>query len=134
MLLTCLAALDYPNELKSFSNKILRLAQRRISLNAHDFGATQVVAICLHTLEKPDEARYWANVASSFDTQDARSIYNLACLQSQLGAVDECLALLGRMLELGCSKRKLDFLKAFDPDLEIVRKDPRFDDLIARYE
>jgi len=134
MLLTCLAALDYPNELKSFSNKILRLAQRRISLNAHDFGATQVVAICLHTLEKPDEARYWANVASSFDTQDARSIYNLACLQSQLGAVDECLALLGCTLELGCSKRKLDFLKTFDPDLETVRKDPRFYDLIARYE
>jgi len=48
--------------------------------------------------------------------------------------VDECLDLLGRTLELGCSKRKLDFLKTFDPDLELVRKDPRFDDLIARYE
>ncbi len=31
MLLTCLDVLDYSNELKSFANQILRLAQRRIS-------------------------------------------------------------------------------------------------------
>ncbi|MGE4611999.1 MAG: hypothetical protein AAED33_11545 [Paracoccaceae bacterium] len=134
MLLTCLNALDYPDELKSFTNQILKLAQRRISLNPRDFAATHVIAFCFHDLGNADEAKYWANAASSFDTQDGRSVYSLACLQAQLGEIDECLALLENVLELGCSQAKFYFLKALGPDLELVRKDPRFDALLARFE
>ena len=53
--------------------------------------------------------------------------YNLACSQSLLGQTDLALGSLRSAIELGY--RNLDLLET-DADLEAVREDPRFPELI----
>lgn len=55
--------------------------------------------------------------------------YNLACSLSNLGKVDEALEELERALSLGYED--LAFMQE-DPDLEAVRRDPRYRRLMAR--
>jgi tetratricopeptide (TPR) repeat protein len=57
--------------------------------------------------------------------------YNLACSYAVLGMIDPAFATLQRSLELGY--RYLDRLRK-DPDLKILRRDPRFVRLLRRYE
>jgi tetratricopeptide (TPR) repeat protein len=57
--------------------------------------------------------------------------YNLACSYAVLGMIDPAFSALQRSLELGY--RYLDRLRK-DPDLKILRRDPRFVRLLRRYE
>jgi tetratricopeptide (TPR) repeat protein len=57
--------------------------------------------------------------------------YNLACSYAVLGMIDPAFSTLQRSLELGY--QYLDRLRK-DPDLKILRRDPRFVRLLRRYE
>jgi tetratricopeptide (TPR) repeat protein len=57
--------------------------------------------------------------------------YNLACSYAVLGMIDPAFATLQRSLELGY--QYLDRLRK-DPDLKILRRDPRFVRLLRRFE
>jgi tetratricopeptide (TPR) repeat protein len=57
--------------------------------------------------------------------------YNLACTYSVLGMTDPAFAALQRSLELGY--RFMDRLRQ-DPDLKMLRRDPRFVRLLRRFE
>ena len=54
--------------------------------------------------------------------------YNLACSYSLLKMVDECLAALRRAIQIGYND--FDFMQK-DPDLEFIRKDSRYKDLLS---
>lgn len=60
---------------------------------------------------------------------DPTARYNLACSLALLGARDEALDTLGRAIELGYDDA--EHLTA-DEDLESLREDPRFVELVAR--
>jgi len=50
-----------------------------------------------------------------------------------MGCVDQALDQLVRTLDFGCSKIKVNFMTKSDPDLEVVRNDPRFGELVKGY-
>lgn len=133
MLLTCLQELSNPEELQSYADQLIKIAKRRVSLNPYDLNATLTIASAWAKLGKFEEAKYWANVASAFDTQDGAFTYNLACAFSVMGCVDQALDQLARTLDFGCSKIKVNFMTKSDPDLALVRNDPRFDELVKGY-
>lgn len=58
---------------------------------------------------------------------EAACFYNLACSWSLLGEVDKALAALRRAIDLGWGD--MDFARG-DPDLENLRADPRFEELV----
>jgi tetratricopeptide (TPR) repeat protein len=62
---------------------------------------------------------------------DAIAWYNLACSYAVLGMIDPSISALQRSLELGY--RYFRRLRR-DPDLKPLRKDPRFQGLIRRFE
>jgi tetratricopeptide (TPR) repeat protein len=62
---------------------------------------------------------------------DSIAWYNLACSYAVLGMIDPAFSALQRSLELGY--RYLDRLRQ-DPDLKILRRDPRFLRLLRRFE
>ena len=62
---------------------------------------------------------------------DSIAWYNLACSYAVLGMIDPAFSALQRSLELGY--RFLDRLRQ-DPDLKILRRDPRFLRLLRRFE
>jgi len=134
MLLTCASALKKTDELKSYAAKALNLAKRRVSLNPHDFIAVGIIAQASYFLGDLVEARHWTTIVSAFDIDDRYYIYNIACLHSQLGSIDESLDALERSLSYQTTDYDLHYIRVIDPDLELVRKDPRFDELLARYE
>jgi tetratricopeptide (TPR) repeat protein len=57
--------------------------------------------------------------------------YNLACSYAVLGMIDPAFSTLQRSLELGY--RYLDRVRK-DPDLKVLRRDPRFVRLLRRHE
>jgi tetratricopeptide (TPR) repeat protein len=62
---------------------------------------------------------------------DSIAWYNLACSYAVLGMIEPALSSLQRALELGY--RFLERLRQ-DPDLKILRRDPRFVRLLRRFE
>ena len=63
--------------------------------------------------------------------ENAIAWYNLACSYAVLGMIDPAFSALQRSLELGY--QYLERLRK-DPDLKILRRDPRFVRLLRRYE
>lgn len=56
--------------------------------------------------------------------------YNLACSYSLVKMSDPCLKALEKAFELGYND--LEFMEA-DPDLDFIKKDPRFKELLSRF-
>jgi adenylate cyclase len=113
--------------------RMVAVAERRIAVNPSDERATYVGAQALAELGRTAEAMDWARRAAAFDTGDARTRYNLACLFSILGDVDETIGQLRKLLMSGYARRKITWIRLHDPDLDNVRKDPRFEPLFADY-
>lgn len=134
MLLTTGFALGYSEELQSYATQILNLARRQFALNSHDFVAAHLVAYASYLLGNQDDAKLWTNIAASFDINDRFFLYNLACLYSLLGEIDNSLETLERWSKFKDSHDQFHYTRVVDPDLELVRKDTRFDELLARYE
>lgn len=134
MLLTCLNGLDKPKDMEVIARQVLRVEKRRSALDPYNFSSTHLVAYAAYLLGDIEEAKHWTNIATAFDLDHHILIYNLACLHSLLGSVDAAFATLQRSLDLTASSTNMNFAKNVDPDLEPLRKDPRFNALFARYE
>lgn len=130
---TCLHGLDRPKEIAALSQEILKISQRRLSLNSYDYDAINMLAFAYFDLGEIEQAQKWAKIASDFDSEDGGRAYNLACLHSTMGLLDEAIEMLEKTLELGCNELKIKFMKYTDPDLILLRSDPRFDALLVRY-
>jgi TolB-like protein/DNA-binding SARP family transcriptional activator/tetratricopeptide (TPR) repeat protein len=115
------------------AGRMVAVAERRIAVNPSDERATYVGAQALAETGRTEEAMRWARRAAAFDTGDARTRYNLACLFSILGDVDECISQLRKMLTPGFAMHKVTWIRLHDPDLVNARKDPRFEPLFAAY-
>lgn len=113
--------------------RMVAVAERRIAVNPSDERATYVGAQALAELGRTAEAMHWARRAAAFDTGDARTGYNLACLFSILGDVDETIGQLRKLLVAGYARRKITWIRRHDPDLDNARKDARFEALFADY-
>ncbi len=79
-----------------------------------------------------ERARQWADLAAAIAVEDSRASYNLACLYGLLGDVEEALIHFENTLKQGCAKQKRTWMQT-DSDLNSVRVDPRFGDLIEQY-
>jgi tetratricopeptide (TPR) repeat protein len=133
MLNLCLHALNRTDDVRKLSKHMLATATRRLANNAHDLSATYIMASSLFHLGRLDEARQWMQATAAFGLDDARTAYNLACLASQLGDIENALSYLEKVLEIGCSAGKLYWIRNSDPDLVKLRKDDRFEALLAKF-
>lgn len=134
LVLTCLNGLNEPEELQFAARDVLRRQKRQIGLDPYNFSAVHLVAYASYLLGDIEEAKHWTNIATAFDLDHRVLIYNLACLHSLLGSIDNALATLERSLKIPSSPEEINYAKNVDPDLELLRKDPRFEDLFMQYE
>jgi Flp pilus assembly protein TadD len=88
------------------------------------------IALAYAEIAEGDDAGALADLrkAAAAGKTDATDDYNLACLLARTGAIEEAFGSLSNALGKGYSDRLL--LKV-DPDLEPLRRDPRFAKLIA---
>ena len=88
------------------------------------------VELAYAEIAQDESAEALANLrkAAASGETDAVADYNLACLLARKGEVDESLRFLSDAVRKGYSNRKL---LETDPDLDPLRKDPRFSRIIA---
>ncbi len=60
-----------------------------------------------------------------------RSVYNMACLEAQMGKREEAFKFLNESVEHGMTPRRAQHMES-DPDLKFLHSDPRFAALVAR--
>jgi adenylate cyclase len=101
-------------------------------MNPEDERAAYVGAFALIYLDELERARQWADLAAAIAIEDSRASYNLACLYGVLGDVEESLIHFEKTLKLGCATQKRNWMQS-DEDLESVRLDPRFGELLEQY-
>jgi adenylate cyclase len=88
-------------------------------------------AYSLAAFGDPERAREWTSRALLLDPDNLNMRYNLACtLIRQLGDPDEAVEVLAPFFERLNSTTLLRHLEV-DPDLDPIRKDPRFQQMAA---
>jgi tetratricopeptide (TPR) repeat protein len=103
-----------------------------LGANPTDGAAWYHLGFALHSLHHYDEAAEAATKATQAaglsPERRATAWYNVACARSLQGRKDEALLALEKAVNAGFSPRRLDG----DPDLDLIRNDPRFVALASR--
>ena len=133
MLSATYRALGNTEALINIARKTVDLSEIRLKLNPEDERAAYVGAMALVDLGEVKRARQWTDLAAAVSMEDSRASYNLACAYGLLGEIEEALVNLKKTLSLGCSASKKKWMRV-DVDLKLVRADPRFAELLARYD
>lgn len=107
----------------------LRVVEKHMELNPDDPRAATIRAVALRRLGRTEDGLRWAERALEIDPEDAGVRYNVACLYSLAGKVDEAIGLLEEAFARGFRNKEW-FEK--DPDLAPIRDDPRFQELLAQ--
>lgn len=122
-------ALGREEEAKAAYASALATAERHMDLNPDDARAATMRAVSLARLGRRDEAIQWGERALATDPGDGSVRYNVACLFSVVGHVDRALECLEEAAAAGFGSP--DWL-ARDPDLDPLRTDPRFAEIMAK--
>jgi adenylate cyclase len=110
----------------------VELAERELTRHPEDARPAQLGAGVLIDLGENDRAREWTARAMAIDPEDPLAQYNVACVYCRLGDTDAALDLLERSLP-NLGSEKVSWSK-HDPDLEVLRQHPRFQQLLVRLE
>jgi adenylate cyclase len=109
------------------ANRWYRTAVDRVvdhmELNPDDARAATIRAVALCRTGRREQGLEWGRRAVEIDPDDAGVRYNLACLYAVAGEVDRSLDTLEAAVRVGFGNR--EWLER-DPDLDAVRRDPRF--------
>jgi TolB-like protein/Tfp pilus assembly protein PilF len=125
-------SLGLEDEVNRSLRRIVVASERHLELNPDDYGARLVVASALLELgERVDEAMLWASVVLASDTDDALTLYNLACFYSKAENVDKALESLERAVDAGYHDAA--WVRQ-DSDLNNIRDDPHFGIVLDRME
>lgn len=126
-----LEALGRTDEARVQLMEALRVVEKHMELNPDDPRAATMRAVSLCRLGRPEEGLFWAEKALEIDPEDAGVRYNVACLYSLEGRADDALRCLAEAFDRGFHNREWF---ENDPDLDPLRSDPRFQELIGRIE
>ena len=101
----------------------LQRARRALELNPADTRALYLGSAALNSVGQPEEASKWAERALEIDPDEPSILYNVACLYSNQGRLDDAMNLLERAMLPGWANRT--WVK-HDSDLDPLREHPRF--------
>jgi adenylate cyclase len=131
MLVTCYQALGEPENLRRAAKITVERAERALAREPSNGSAMAWGVTGLAALGERDRARDWARRAVLIDPDNPLMRYNLACaLSAQLADTEGALELLGPFFET--TPRGFLNHSNIDPDLDSVREDPRFIDMVAK--
>ncbi|NNM07167.1 MAG: tetratricopeptide repeat protein [Gemmatimonadetes bacterium] len=121
-------ALGRTEEAEARRIRALAVAEKHMELNPDDPRAATMRAVSLCRLGRPDEGLHWAEKALEIDPNDPGVRYNVACLYSLEGKVEEAIQCLEAAVKAGFQNK--DWFR-HDPDLDPLRTHPRFQSLIS---
>jgi serine/threonine protein kinase/Flp pilus assembly protein TadD len=104
-------------------------AKRHLDLNPDDVRAYYLGAGALLQLGEIEKGEEWIQKAIALDPDNASTLYNSACFYSQINNVDKSIECLQRAIECGYAHK--EWLEN-DSDLDPIRNDPRFAEIISK--
>jgi adenylate cyclase len=128
MLTTCYFGLGDKDSAFETAKMTLRQVEQVLAQDPSNGAAISFGVSALAALGEPDRAREWMERALLIDPDNLNMRYNFACaLARDFGDAEAAL----RMLESSLSRIKGTIGNAeFDPDLDLIRDDPRFTRII----
>jgi adenylate cyclase len=133
MLMTCYTAIGDIDAAHRAAEVTLARARKSLAQDPSNGAAMGFCCYALALLGQPESAKGWMSRALLIDPDNTNMRYNFACaLAAQLKDPDGALELLRPLFE-NISPGLLNHAKA-DPDLDSIRDDPRFTQLIATAE
>jgi adenylate cyclase len=133
MLISCYTAMGDTQAAARAAKITLSRSEKTLALDPNNEAALAYGADALATLGEVQRAKEWMNRALLIDPNNIKTRYNFACtLATQLKETDAALALLGPVFD-DLAIGLLNHAKA-DPDLDPLRQDPRFKDMVAAAE
>ena len=131
MLTTCLGCIGDQPELRKAAQMVLDRAERAVSKEATNGQALAAGANALMILGDMDRGRDWSRRARLLDPDNLIMCYNLACAFTQTaGAHEDAIDALQPFFEGAMTAQNIRHLEA-DPDLDPLRDDPRFKEMLA---
>ena len=121
--------LNRTDDMKRTAELAVKAIERALAADPHDARALYLGAGMLSTLGRIHEADEWAERVLRTNSDDPSTLYNLACFYSLSGDIDKALDLLEHAAEHGWNR--LEWAR-HDADLDPLRDDPRFAQLIER--
>ncbi len=124
-----LRALGRTAEAEEALRRGLSVLERHLELNPDDVRALYLGANALIQLDQRERALEWAQRAAVGNESDSMVLYNVACVYSLGGLVDEAIACIEKAIQNGFGHR--EWLQN-DSDLDTIRAEPRFQSALQR--
>jgi serine/threonine protein kinase/Tfp pilus assembly protein PilF len=124
-------SLGRQEDVRRSNERVVVLAERHLELNPTDAQALVRGANALADLGEPERGLEWVNRVMETGTDDALLLYNAGCFYSLAGKADEAFDALQRSFEAGHLDHEW---MRHDSDLDPIRDDPRFEELLAAME
>ena len=125
LLIQIYRSLGRDRDSKSTARKAIERAESELTLHPENPRAAYLGANALATLGEKDRAREWAARALAIDPDDVLIQYNVACVYSLLGDLEQAFDLLEGLLPKAGYELKRGWIK-HDSDLDPLRRHPRF--------
>jgi serine/threonine protein kinase/Flp pilus assembly protein TadD len=126
---TPLEGLGREADAKEALRRGLQLVEKHLELNPDDARALYLGAGALVQLGERERSLEWAKRAYAIDPTDPGVLYNVACVNSLHGNVEDAMACLAQAIENGFGHK--EWLE-HDSDLNALRGDPRFQALLKK--
>jgi len=131
MLATCYQATGDEAGVKKAAQSMIERTERAVTNDPTNGTALAAGAYALATFGQTDRAREWTRRALLLDPDNLNMRYNLACTMiRQLGDTDDALESLRQFFDRMNSASWIRHLEV-DPDLDPIRDDPRFMEMLA---
>jgi adenylate cyclase len=131
MLMTCHQALDEKEGLLRTARMTLERTQSVVTRDPTNVSALAAGSGALFRLGDEDRAREWIRQVLLLDPDNLNMRYNIACtLVVDFNDIDEAIEALGPFFERINSTVWMRHVDA-DPDLDAIRDDPRFKEMLT---
>ncbi|HEY6572181.1 MAG TPA: tetratricopeptide repeat protein, partial [Candidatus Eisenbacteria bacterium] len=125
----CYRRLGEDGKARSADFECIEAVKRGVRAHPDDTRAWTMGAAVLAQMGEPERAARWVARALAVDAEEPIIEYNAACVYVRLGRFDDAIRCLQASLGQGGLSREW---AGNDPDLDPLRGDPRFDELMSR--
>jgi adenylate cyclase len=130
LLMTCYKALGETEKFRDAARRTLARAEKITTQEPDNGLALGYVVWSLCTLGEAERAKDLAKRAMLLDPDNLTMLYNFGCAFTELGELDVALDLLGPVFARDAAET-INWARV-DPDLDPLRKDPRFKSMMAQ--
>jgi adenylate cyclase len=120
-----------PADALATHERSLAAIKRQLESNPDDVRAIYMGAGDMIALGRTEEGLLWGERALAIDPRDPGTLYNVACLYSNVRRIQRSLDLLEQAVDVGFAQK--EWIE-HDSDLEAVRNEPRFKAIVKRLE